>query len=91
NVSLSLRRSEMSWRRSQCNGGPSTSTQDPVDSLDLLRIPEKEMEKESKMIPLKRQIWIKDEREGYRLADLLDSVSDDLIVAIHNEKGIYER
>lgn len=44
-----------------------------------------------KVIPLKRQIWIKDEGEGYRLADLLDTVVDDVIVAIHNEKGIYER
>lgn len=34
---------------------------------------------------------MRDDKEGYRLVDLLDSVSDDLIVAFHNEKGVYER
>ncbi|KAF8372901.1 nmy-3 [Pristionchus pacificus] len=86
-----LIQSQMSWRRSQCNGGPSTSNQHTNNSIELLRIPENELENEMKVIPLKRQIWIKDEGEGYRLADLLDTVVDDVIVAIHNEKGIYER
>ncbi|GMT23573.1 hypothetical protein PFISCL1PPCAC_14870, partial [Pristionchus fissidentatus] len=82
---------EMSWRQSQCNGGPSTSNQDTNQSIDFLRISDKDIENETKLIPLKRQVWMRDESSGYRLVDLLDSISDDVIVAFHNEKGIYER
>ncbi|GMS95638.1 hypothetical protein PENTCL1PPCAC_17813, partial [Pristionchus entomophagus] len=82
---------QMSWRRSQWNGGPSTSNQDPSYSIQLLRIPEEEIEKDTKVVSLKRQLWMRHEVDGYRLVDLLDTVVDDVIVGFHNEKGIYER